>query len=44
MAVQNKKLLNGLWKAKLHATLVHMKNGNHYLRPEHGQHSFVVIT
>ena len=28
---------------KLHATLVHMKNGNHYLRPEHGQHSFVVI-
>jgi hypothetical protein len=31
-------------ESKLHATLVHMKNGNHYLRPEHGQHSFIVIT
>lgn len=31
-------------EGKLHATLVHMKNGNHYLRPEHGQHSFVIIT
>ena len=29
---------------KLHAILVHMKNGNYYLRPEHGQHSFVIIT
>lgn len=31
-------------EGKLHAILVHMKNGNHYLRPEHGQHSFVVVT
>ena len=31
-------------EGKLHAILVHLKNGNHYLRPEHGQHSFVVIT
>jgi len=31
-------------EGKLHAILVHMKNGNHYLRPEHGQHGFVVIT
>lgn len=31
-------------EGKLHAILVHMKNGNHYLRPEHGQHSFVAIT
>ena len=31
-------------EGKLHATLVHMKNGNHYLRPEHGQHRFVLIT
>lgn len=31
-------------EGRLHAILVHMKNGNHYLRPEHGQHSFVVIT
>ncbi len=30
-------------ESKLHAILVHMKNGNHYLRPEHGQHSFVAI-
>jgi hypothetical protein len=29
---------------KLHAILVHMKNGNHYLRPEHGHHSFIIIT
>lgn len=29
---------------KLHAILVHLKNGNLYLRPEHGQHSFIVIT
>src|ERR1700722_12064363 len=27
-------------EGKLHATLVHMKNGNHYLRPEYDQHSF----
>jgi hypothetical protein len=31
-------------EGKLHAIIVHMKNGNQYLRPEHGQHSFVVIT
>lgn len=31
-------------EGSLHATLVHMKNGTHYLRPEHGQHSFVIIT
>ena len=31
-------------EGKLHAALVHMKNGNHYLRPEYGQHSFVIIT
>ena len=31
-------------EGKLHAILVHMKNGNHYLRPEHGYHSFVAIT
>ncbi len=31
-------------EGKLHATLVHLKNGNHYLRPEHGQHGFVIIT
>ena len=31
-------------EGKLHAVLVHMKNGNYYLRPEHGQHSFVIIT
>ena len=31
-------------EGKLHAVLVHMKNGNHYLRPEYGQHGFVIIT
>lgn len=31
-------------KGKLHATLVHMKNGNHYLRPENGHHGFIIIT
>ncbi len=31
-------------ESKLHAVLVHMKNGNHYLRPEYGQHGFVIIT
>lgn len=35
-----------LWahEGKLHAILVHMKNGSHYLRPEHGLHGFVVVT
>jgi hypothetical protein len=31
-------------EGKLHAVVVHMKNGTHYLRPEHGQHSFVIVT
>lgn len=31
-------------ESKLNAVLVHMKNGNHYLRPEYGQHGFVIIT
>lgn len=31
-------------EGKLHATLVNMKNGNQYLRPEHGQHSFIIIS
>ena len=31
-------------EGKLHAILVHMKNGNYYLRSEYGQHGFVIIT
>lgn len=31
-------------EGKLHATLVHMESGNHYLRPEYGQNSFAIIT
>jgi len=31
-------------EGRLHATLVHMKSGTIYLRPEHHNHSFVVIT
>lgn len=30
-------------EGKLHAVLVHMKNGNYYLRPEYGQHGFVIV-
>ncbi len=29
---------------RLHATLVHLRSGNHYLRPEYGQHGFTIIT
>lgn len=36
--------INWAKEGKLRAIVVHMKNGNHYLRPEHGQHSFVIIT
>ncbi len=31
-------------EGRLHATLVHIKSGTIYLRPEHHNHSFVVIT
>jgi hypothetical protein len=31
-------------EGRLHAILVHQKNGNHYLRPEYGQHGFSIIT
>ncbi len=31
-------------EGKLHATVVHLKNGNCYLRPEYRQHRFVTIT
>ena len=31
-------------EGRLRAILVHMKNGNYYLRPAHGQHGFVVVT
>lgn len=30
-------------EGRLQAVLVHMKNGNHYLRPMHGQHGFVTV-
>jgi len=30
-------------EGRLHATLVHMKSGTIYLRPEHHKHSFVII-
>lgn len=42
--LSKQKAIEWTMEDKLHAILVHMKNGNHYLRPEHGQHSFVVIT
>lgn len=31
-------------EGRLHATIVHMKTGSMYLRPEHHNHSFIVIT
>lgn len=31
-------------EGKLYATVVHLKNGNDYLRPKHGRHGFVIIT
>lgn len=31
-------------EGRLHAVLVHLKNGHHYLRPERGQHGFAIIT
>jgi hypothetical protein len=31
-------------EGRLHAILVHLKNGHHYLRPEHGQQGFTIIT
>lgn len=31
-------------EGKLHAILVHMQNGNYYLRPAHGEHSFMIVT
>lgn len=31
-------------EGKLHAILVHLKNGNLFLRPEYSQHGFAVVT
>lgn len=31
-------------EGRLHAVVVQMKNGNHYLRPEYGQSGFALIT
>ncbi len=31
-------------EGRLHATIVHLKNGTMYLRPEYGSHAFTRVT